>query len=467
MKIETIGHSDRYSVEQICSMFCSNDSDVYVKSFYDTENDKIVTLIKTEKDEKISEFSICGKEDTDFKNSVKKSAFLAFSKVFKTETPWGVLTGIRPSKFVRNLLSDYSSNEVLKILEDEYWVSNSKAELSLSVARKAMGLLSSLNKNDACLYIGIPFCPTRCAYCSFVSEAYGVYKKYIPEYAKALCKEIASAASDAKNNSLKIKAVYIGGGTPPSLGKELLREIILSVRDAFGIYDGTEFTIEAGRPDVIDDDLLSMLSETGINRICINPQTMNDETLKLIGRRHTEKDTQRAFELSRKYGFKNINSDIIAALPGENNDMFNYTLKRMKTLNPEELTVHTMYLKRASRISKEGTNQSFGDAAKMVNEAYRFASEQGYEPYYMYKQRNTIGNLENTGYAKAGCESIYNVCIMEETHTVLACGAGASNKIVGNNGIKRIYNTKDVLSYIKNIDEIVKNKSEKIKSYLI
>lgn len=467
MKIDTIGHSDRYSVEQICSMFCRNDDNTAVTSFYDTENGQIKTFIKTESDEKNSYYNFSGGSIADFKNAVKKSAFIAFSELFSKKTPWGVLTGIRPSKFVRNLLSEYNCEKVLNILEEEYWVSPEKAELSLKVARKAMALLPSLNKNDACLYIGIPFCPTRCAYCSFVSEAYGVYKKYIPEYVKALCKEIEAASEEAKKHSLKIKAVYIGGGTPPTLGTKLLREVILKVRESFRIYDDTEFTVEAGRPDVIDDELLSMLRETGINRICINPQTMNDETLKLIGRKHMEKDTQRAFELSRKYGFKNINSDIIAALPGEDTDMFNYTLRRMKELDPEELTVHTMYLKRASRISKEGTDQSFGNAEKMVNSAYEFASKQGYEPYYMYKQRNTIDNLENTGYAKIGCESIYNVSIMEETHTVLACGAGASNKIVGKNNINRIYNTKDVLDYIRNIDEIIKKKSDKINEYLI
>ena len=268
-------------------------------------------------------------------------------------------------------------------------------------------------------------------------------------------------AKAVRDNGFSVNSFYIGGGTPPALGEKLLEKLIVKTQEAFLPADDAEFTVEAGRPDVIGKSLLKMLAERNVGRICINPQTMNDETLKRIGRRHSAEDTKRAFAMAREAGFDNINSDIIAGLPGETNEMFAHTLEEIRELSPEELTVHTMYLKRASRIRKEGALSDPGEAEKMVLLSGEFAKEEGYEPYYMYKQRNTVGNLENTGYAKSGKESVYNVCIMEETNTVLACGAGASTKLVGKS-IERIYNTKDVLAYIKEIDAIIKNKAEKI-----
>ena len=381
--------------------------------------------------------------------------------LYGDKTPWGILTGIRPAKFFLNLLNEHSVAESERILSEEYWVSDEKIRLCSSVAQKEAKILSGVGKNDVGIYIGIPFCPTRCAYCSFITEASGVYAKHIEEYEEALEKEVIAMAKAVRDNGFSVNSFYIGGGTPPALGEKLLEKLIVKTQEAFLPADDAEFTVEAGRPDVIGKSLLKMLAERNVGRICINPQTMNDETLKRIGRRHSAEDTKRAFALAREAGFDNINSDIIAGLPGETNEMFAHTLEEIRELSPEELTVHTMYLKRASRIRKEGALSDPGEAEKMVLLSGEFAKEEGYEPYYMYKQRNTVGNLENTGYAKSGKESVYNVCIMEETNTVLACGAGASTKLVGKS-IERIYNTKDVLAYIKEIDAIIKNKAEKI-----
>lgn len=461
MLIETLNHSDRYSVEQICTLFFLPEEEGSVTSFYDCDKKAVITEVKICGQEARAEYGADISDTAEFKNAVKKSAFLAIKKISKAKTPWGILTGIRPAKFFASLLKKHTVSEAKRILSEQYWVSDEKIKLCAEVAEKEAEILSGTGKNDVGIYIGIPFCPTRCAYCSFITEASGVYKKYIAEYEAALEKEIGAMADSVRTNGFSVNSVYIGGGTPPTLGNELLEKLIIRVREEFMLGKDTEFTVEAGRPDVISGGLLKMLSERGVGRICINPQTMHDETLRKIGRRHTAEDTKRAFETARKYGFDNINSDIIAGLPGETPEMFSYTLEELKKLSPEEITVHTMYLKRASRIKKDGFCRDSEAAEKMVSLSRKFAAEEGYEPYYMYKQRNTAGNLENTGYAKMGRESLYNVCMMEETNTVIACGAGASTKLVGKN-IERIYNTKDVITYIKDIDEIIKNKSEKI-----
>lgn len=461
MHIETVNHSDRYSVEQICSLFFTPDESGDVRSVYDPCKAAVITEARIGESFASGKYPADISENAEFKNAVKKSAFLALKKLSEVKTPWGILTGIRPAKFFLKLLSEHSEPESKKILSEEYWVREDKIKLCSEVAQNEAKLLSRVGKDDVGIYIGIPFCPTRCAYCSFITEASGVYAKYIEEYEAALEKEIDAMAASVRENGFFVNSIYIGGGTPPALGEKLLEKLILKVQDVFLPDKNTEFTVEAGRPDVIGKSLLKMLSDRNVGRICINPQTMNDETLRKIGRRHSADDVRKAFCAAREAGFDNINSDIIAGLPGENYEMFLHTINEMKALAPEELTVHTMYLKRASKIGKEGFISDPAEAEKMVSFSERFAKEEGYLPYYMYKQRNTVGNLENTGYAKFGKESVYNVCMMEETNSVLACGAGASTKLVGKN-VERIYNTKDVLTYIREIDAIIKNKSEKI-----
>lgn len=461
MQITTLNHLDRYSLEQIATLFFLPDEEGKITSVYDADKKAVITEAEIGEKRVRKEYPADIADAKEFKNAVKKSAFLALKMLSGAKTPWGILTGIRPAKFFLNLLNEHSVAESERILSEEYWVSDEKIRLCSSVAQKEAKILSGVGKNDVGIYIGIPFCPTRCAYCSFITEASGVYAKHIEEYEEALEKEVIAMAKAVRDKGFSVNSFYIGGGTPPALGEKLLEKLIVKTQEAFLPADDAEFTVEAGRPDVIGKSLLKMLAERNVGRICINPQTMNDETLKRIGRRHSAEDTKRAFALAREAGFDNINSDIIAGLPGETNEMFAHTLEEISELSPEELTVHTMYLKRASRIRKEGALSDPGEAEKMVLLSGEFAKEEGYEPYYMYKQRNTVGNLENTGYAKSGKESVYNVCIMEETNTVLACGAGASTKLVGKS-IERIYNTKDVLAYIKEIDAIIKNKAEKI-----
>ncbi|MBQ2942256.1 MAG: coproporphyrinogen dehydrogenase HemZ [Clostridia bacterium] len=467
MEIITVNHKDRYSIEQISCLFFDRDSDVKVVSEFNGLNSIKTTTFYGNRTE-TAEWIFEPFDEKALKNAVKKSTFLSMSKLSDKKAPWGILTGIRPTKFCRDLHTDYSYNEIKEILKNDYWVSDDKSTFCVEVAENSEKMINLMAPEEIGVYIGVPFCPSRCSYCSFISESAALYSKYIPEYTKALIAEIKSIGKIISEFGLKVGSVYVGGGTPPSLGSRLLSNVIKAAEEAFDISSDTEFTVEAGRPDVIDDELLRMLKSFDVNRLCINPQTMNDVTLKLIGRNHTSGQTYKAFELARKYSFGNINSDLIAGLPGENIGMFINTLKCIKELDPEEITVHTMYLKRTSRITKEKSwADCADDTAKMVDAAVDFARMNNYSPYYMYKQRSTLGNLENTGYAKEGYESVYNVAIMEEARSILACGSGASSKLVKNGNVERIYNIKDAFSYIRDIDEITASKKKALKSFFL
>ncbi len=465
MKIETIGHTDKYSLEQISCLFFNNSEDVEIISEFNEDKEIIETRVKIGEETFLDKYKAASRDIKAFKNSVKKSAYLAMKKASLRETPWGVLTGIRPTKFCRELREKFSYDEIFDILKNDYWVKEDKAAFCVEVTKNSEKIINNISDKDAGVYIGVPFCPSRCSYCSFISESAALYSKFVPEYASALKKEIRETARFSKENGFNITSLYIGGGTPPALGTGLLAEVIDEALKSFSLIAcNIEFTVEAGRPDVIDKELLLMLKEKGVNRLCINPQTMNDETLKLIGRNHTSEQTIKAFNLARETGYSNINSDIIAGLPGEDIKLFNNTLKQIEKLSPEGLTVHSMYLKRASRLNKEKSFKDSGeDIHKMIEESIAFAKSRGYRPYYMYKQRSTLGNLENTGYAKEGFESLYNCGIMEEVTNIIAVGAGASSKIINNKNIERVYNIKDAFSYIRDIDEVVNAKILKLR----
>ncbi|MDP4132910.1 MAG: coproporphyrinogen dehydrogenase HemZ [Bacillota bacterium] len=460
MEIITNGHADRYSIEQVSCLFFPNDTEIEVFSDYiKGDNPRIYTRLNYNGEiaEEVYSVSDCLSEKQ-LKNSIKKSMFLACKKLFNRQTPWGVLTGIRPTKFVRNLLKDNSREEVLDILTNEYWVSGEKAEFCLEVSENSLPIINSIRRNSVGLYVGIPFCPSRCSYCSFISESYALHKNLISEYVKAVNKELIYTAKLARELWLKIDSIYIGGGTPTVFEKELLESIINCIESNFDLSLCREFTVEAGRPDSINFEMLKMFNKHLVSRICINPQTMNDSTLKIIGRNHTSDDFLRAFNLARELGFNNINTDIIAGLPFETKEMFDYTLEKIEQLNPESLTVHTLYIKRASRLNKEKLHLTEPPVDDMLNSCFKYAKENEYRPYYMYKQRSTSGNLENTGYAKIGYESYYNVGIMEEVQTIFAVGAGASSKLVKGSEISRIYNNKDPKMYIDTIDDIIHKK---------
>ncbi len=400
------------------------------------------------------------------KSKVKRQVYKALTQYTKKEMPWGVLTGIRPAKIVHEMLDNNHDKEyILGRLKNYYFLSESKAAVVYNVALSEKKILDSTKTDMVSLYIGIPFCPTRCLYCSFTSNPIKKYEKMVGSYMAALIKEIRSVGKMLNDRALKIQSIYIGGGTPTSIDAQYLEILLKEIEITFCLDFIREFTLEAGRPDSITLEKLEIIANSQVDRISINPQTMKDETLLRIGRSHTSLDIIEAFKLARKLGFDNINMDIIAGLPGERLEDFLYTLNEIEKLCPESITVHTMSIKRASRLKGEREHYKLTDAsevAQMVDAAYEFISGRGLFPYYLYRQKNILGNLENIGYARPGTESVYNVQIMEERQTIFALGAGATTKIVypKENRIERIFNVKSVEDYISRIDEMIHRKEE-------
>lgn len=449
----------------------SFDYDVYslVKAFYPYEEIKIQDYI----DETSAESTLTFILPTDFddtkraeiKSSIKREIYNQLSELTGKTLPWGTLTGIRPCKIPMKMIEEGASREeIIAYMRDTYLVSDEKINLSIDIAQKEKEVLGDISDKGYSLYIGIPFCPTRCLYCSFTSYPISVYEKkgIVREYIDALKKEIDYVASDFAGR--RLDSVYIGGGTPTSISAEDLREIIRYVKDSLDMSAVREFTVEAGRPDSITREKLSMLKEEGITRISINPQTMNDKTLKIIGRQHTTEQIKEAFGLAREYGHTNINMDIILGLPGEGLAEVKQTLDAITALGPDSLTVHSMAIKRAAGmhdyLSQHPELESI-NTPEIMGLTMEAARDMGMEPYYLYRQKNMSGNFENTGYALPGKEGIYNIAIMEEVQTIVACGAGTVTKrVYGDGRIERCDDVKDVALYIDKIDEMIERKRE-------
>lgn len=373
---------------------------------------------------------------------------------------WGVITGIRPAKYAAQLFeSGLSEEEILWRLETRHRVNEDKAKLCVSVSRYSRAASAINTKNSCSLYVSIPFCPSRCSYCSFISKSVERDRQLIEPYIKLLCEEIKETSRLIKSLGLRLETVYIGGGTPTVLTAAELSRLCATINECFDIKAVREFSVEAGRPDTVNLEKLAVLKDAGVTRLSINPQTSNDEVLRLIGRKHTAGDIERCFCEAREAGFDNINADLIAGLPYDDIDSFKHTLSWVKNLSPENITVHALTLKRASSLTERRFSAS-PDAGEMVDYATETLMKTGYLPYYMYKQKGTVDGLENTGYTLLGKECLYNIFIMEELHTIFACGAGGVTKIVDRdkNLIERIYNYKYPIEYINNFGEILKRK---------
>ena len=383
---------------------------------------------------------------------------------------WGILTGVRPAK----LFSRLCKKNGLENTEDYFKNSLKVTDKKISLCKEAVNgenKITSLSRPDSfSLYISVPFCPSRCNYCSFVSHSVEQAKRLIPKYTELLCREIRETAKIAKSLNLKLKTIYIGGGTPTTLSAEQLTQVLDTVKGSFDFSDLEEYTVEAGRPDTVTKEKLLAIKSGGATRISINPQTMNDEVLKNIGRRHTVAEMIDAFHLARECGFDNINTDLIAGLSGDTFESFCHSVDEIIALDPENVTVHTLSMKRASNLTKSQTVFDLKEgetAAKMVDYARMKLIEHGIKPYYMYRQSKTVGNLENVGYAKQGYEGLYNVYIMDETHTILACGASAVIKLreIGGDNIERIFNYKYPYEYIEKFNDIIDRKQKILEFY--
>ena len=409
---------------------------------------------------------ICEKTETadgvTMQHAVRSAVYHMLKEKTGQHFPWGMLTGIRPAKTINTYMdTGLTKAESIKKMIETYEMSPEKAELAATVATAERSILEKADKNGISLYIGIPFCPTRCLYCSFTSYPIDIYKTKVDGYVEALIKELKFLGEKAQGK--RLDSIYIGGGTPTSLSAEHLDKIMAAVLETFDLSNILEYTVEAGRPDTITAEKLKVIKKNGASRISVNPQTMNDETLKLIGRRHTVDDIKRVFYEARSVGHDNINMDLILGLPGEGEDEVKNTMEEIKKLSPESLTVHTLAVKRASRLKETLGEYDLAKAMLMENIlglSAKGAAEMGLAPYYMYRQKNMLGSFENVGYAKKGFESIYNVVIMEETQSIYAAGAGASTKLYDpeTDRIERIFNVKNVDEYIGRIDELIDRK---------
>ena len=396
------------------------------------------------------------------KTTAKHMLYDMLSAITGLTLPWGELIGIRPTKIaMTRLRAGDSCEEAAAFMEKEHLVSREKAALAAQIADRERQILSGIHyENGFSLYVGIPFCPTTCLYCSFTSFPLTSWRSRVDEYLDTLEREMEASAPLMQGKILD--TLYIGGGTPTTLEPAQSQRLIRMIGQYFDLKSLQEFTVEAGRPDSITPEKLAVLKENGVSRISVNPQTMRDRTLKLIGRQHSSSDTVRAFHMAREAGFDNINMDIILGLPGENEDDVRYTIEQIRELNPDDLTVHSLAVKRASKLQKWIEKNGFSsirntDASMKI--AAEGAAAMGMHPYYLYRQKNMSGNFENVGYAKEGKAGIYNILIMEEKQSILALGAGSISKGVFEGGrIERCDDAKEVEIYIDHIEEMIERK---------
>ena len=399
---------------------------------------------------------------SEYKDAFKRFLYSSLCEETGRSLPWGNLTGIRPTKIAMTMLeTGKSEQEVETFLREKHFVSKEKVALGIDIAKREHEILSRLHyENGYSLYIGIPFCPTTCLYCSFTSYPISLWKERVSDYLTALEQEMEAVARLYQGRILD--TVYIGGGTPSALKAEELDRLITKLKDTFDFGTVQEFTVEAGRADSITEDKLQVLYRHGVTRISVNPQTMKQETLELIGRQHTVEQVTDAFRLARKVGFDNINMDIILGLPGEEEEDVRATIESIRELSPDALTVHSLAVKRASGLHKwieENGVTAYNNTEETMRIAEAGARAMGMEPYYLYRQKNMSGNFENVGYSVEGKYGIYNILIMEEKQSIIACGAGSISKRVYPDGrIERCENVKDVALYIEKIDEMIERK---------
>lgn len=446
--------NDKYDYNELIKIFLNpNEYKLFMKNEYECSHDENDIIIEFNNE--------CFNE----KNQIKREIYQGLCKVTGITPPWGILTGVRPVKLTRELFEKYKSYEkVAEKLKQFYLLSEEKAKLLMDIYKYQQDFLGSADENSISLYIGIPFCPTRCLYCSFTSNQQG--PEEIKKYLDTLIEEIKFAGDALKKSGKYIESVYIGGGTPTTLNERKLDRLLQEIEKSFDLSKIKEFTVEAGRPDTITAEKLKVISGHGIKRISINPQTMKDKTLKLIGRSHSVDDIRNAFSTAFNTDNFIINADVIAGLPEETPEDFENTLKEIISLNPANITVHTLAVKRASRLIESDADYHYKQAEtvkKMLDISTDAMKEAGYRPYYLYRQKHMAGAMENVGYCKDNTPCIYNIRIMDENQSILALGAGAISKkyYPKENRLERVPNVSNYQIYIERIEEMKERKNEK------
>lgn len=479
MKLFLDGHDLDYEMQALCfALFPGEKIECEKAGDAACDGDFVYTRIKKHKNYTSAlVFVSCGGKteregervkDGDYKKECEfalgRALYRAAERITGVCPPWGILTGIRPIKIVRSYLkAGATKKDVEEKFRTQFYTSAEKIKLSLKTAETEQRIISLSRPESASLYISVPFCPSRCLYCSFISHDVEKSAKLLPDYVRLLCKELEATGKLMDELGLRLETIYVGGGTPTAFSAKQLETVLGTVRKSFNLKNLREYTVEAGRPDTITRDKLDAILEGGARRISINPQTLDDAILKRIGRAHTVEDVYKAFSLAREAKVPCINMDLIAGLPGDTPDGFRKTIEGVLSLDPEAITVHTLAMKRSSRLVTEGGGM-FDAEGKSVNKMLqcgsRMLDEKGYVPYYLYRQKNTLGGLENVGYSKLGYEGLYNVFIMDETHTILATGAGGVTKMrqPGGSRIERVFNFKYPYEYISRFDEIIDRK---------
>lgn len=480
MKLQLIGHDERYVVEQSLMALFPGELPEYAPIAPEDTDWAVITLEQTaERGHVRVELTCRGKtartcvaftpEGTDFdregqrRHAIGRCFFLAAREVLGSAPPWGMLTGVRPDKPVTwALAAGKTALQALQMMEEEYFVSPDRAALAVETGGVALRAARDLGKQDIAVYVGIPFCPTRCAYCSFVSQSVERSFALVPPYVDALVEEIRSGGKMVRETGLRVRSFYMGGGTPTTLSAEQMDRVLTAFEEAFDRSHCDEITVEAGRPDTITAEKLAVLKAHGVTRVSVNPQTMEDHVLRAIGRRHTATDIEAAMELVAGYGFPHVNMDLIAGLPADTPEGFRRSLDRCLAFGTDNVTVHTLALKKGSRILLEGLPiPGPEDVAAMLDYAAPALRKAGYSPYYLYRQKYMSGSFENTGWCRPGAECWYNVQIMSELCSILSFGAGGSTKMVepGTNHIERVFNLKYPKEYTERPEKAAANQA--------
>lgn len=468
MNLYVKNHTFWFELENLTRLFFPNEKINVHKDFDKTQPPYIYTEVSDKVciSVEINNFakSLCGEKTDDNELVAAQLLYKILCEYTGITQPWGLLTGVRPVKLLRKVGEEVGQLNAEKKFTDEFFVSREKFELAKKTEYNEKKILDLSKNNSFSLYVGIPFCPSRCSYCSFVMASIERAKKLMEPYVELLCNEIKATAQIAKDLGLRLETVYFGGGTPTTLSAKQLDKVLSTVNNSFDMTTCREFTVEAGRPDTIDAERLFALKKNKVDRISINPQTVNNNVLREIGRKHTAEQFFKAFELARKCGFNNINTDLIAGLPTDTFESFKKSLDSIRELSPECITVHTLCMKRASTLTSQGVALNKHDAEqarKMLEYTQDCLIKDEYIPYYMYRQSRMVGNLENVGWSKKGYESLYNVYVMDETHTILACGSGGVTKLKNNETdyLERIFNFKYPYEYVDRFDELIERKS--------
>ena len=482
MKLTINGNLNTYYAQTLCLLFfpgakfsqseeITPDTPIVHMELAEQENEGVQVTVHIQIGDQLAEgahyasYRRHGMEEWELirKIAAGKAMIAAGKQMFGAAPPWGLMTGVRPAKIAAGLFErGMTSDAVRTALRREFFLNPKKAALLTTITENENKIISAMPQNSCSVYVSIPFCPTRCDYCSFVSQTVTRAAKLMPQYVELLMQELAYTGRLVRELGLRLETVYFGGGTPTTLSASQLEQLTAAVAEHFDLSTVREYTVEAGRPDTVTRDKLAVLKQAGVSRISINPQTLCDEVLETIGRKHTVAQFYEAFDLARRTGHTNINTDLIAGLPGDTFNGFSQTLDGILKLSPESVTVHTLSMKRASNLSlqKRADYRVADEAVQMVALTAEQLPRHQYHPYYLYRQSRTVGNQENVGWAKAGYESLYNVYIMDETHTILGCGAGAVSKLKrpGTDYLERIFNYKFPYEYIAGLDEMLLRK---------